>query len=80
MARYCTLPAIFGLRDWFEQRFGELCREHDERYVARDVTKWEADASLFRGMVRRGKRYLPIAVAAWVFCWSPIGLWYWYTD
>lgn len=80
MPRYCTLPALFGLREWFEDRFSAECKKHDDRYVARTTTKWRADAELFKGMVSKGNRYIPVAVAAWLFCWSPIGLWYWYTE
>lgn len=32
--RYCTIPAIFGLREWFEHRHHEICKKHDEEYVA----------------------------------------------
>ena len=80
MSRYCTVPNILGLRKWFEVRFSDLCKEHDERYVARDCTKWEADAALFKGMVGKGNRYIPIAIVTWIFCWTPIGIWYWYTE
>lgn len=80
MARYCTIPEIFGLRDWFEARFAEHCKRHDERYQKREVTKLQADLELAGGMVAVGRCYIPLAVATFVFCWSPIGLWYWFTE
>ena len=34
--RYCTIPSILGLRDWFEARFGGACHMHDRRYGAKE--------------------------------------------
>jgi len=80
MERYCTIPAIFGFRQWFESRFRDLCIKHDRRYVERKLLKWHVDMVFVAHMVRRGKHYTPLAIGAWVMFWSPIGLWYWYTD
>lgn len=73
--RYCTLPAIFGLREWFEKRFGDLCFDHDLAYIARSG-KWGADMTLIRGMIDRG--YWWVAVPTFLFLIT-FGVWYYYT-
>ena len=32
--RYCTLPKIPWFRKWFEGKFGDLCKIHDDDYAA----------------------------------------------
>lgn len=75
----CSLPYVLGLKQWFDTRFGDLCDEHDARYVARDISKWRADWRLVSGIYQRSPIYLPVAVLVFLFCWSAVGLWYWYT-
>lgn len=75
-SRYCTIPALFNLRKWFEKRFGDLCIIHDEHYINRDVSKWEADWKMTSAMWHRGYKILSIIV--FIFVWT-IGLFYWYT-
>lgn len=32
--RYCSVPRIPYVRPWIEERFGDICRDHDEAYGA----------------------------------------------
>jgi hypothetical protein len=81
MERYCSIPALFGLRHWFEPRFGDICKKHDRRYIERKLVKWYVDMCFCVYMVRRGGIFCaPLAAGAFVMFWSPIGLWYWYTE
>lgn len=73
--RTCTIPKIFGLRDWFENRFGDLCERHDFEYSNR-TGKWSADMRLVRGMWDRG--YWWLAVPTFLFV-NTIGIFYYYT-
>jgi len=73
--RYCTVPAIFGFRDWFEGRFGDLCEQHDELYVWRKGTQHQADCGLASGIMQRGCPWL--AVIVYIFC-RMFGWLYWY--
>jgi len=50
MSRKCTIPAIFGLREWFERKFGGLCAAHDDAYVKRDGLRIVADYRFAKGM------------------------------
>lgn len=77
MERYCTIPTIFGLRDWFETRFGDLCEEHDRRYIEREGTQRDADLAMCAGMVERGYPLLA-GVTYWLF-FRTIG-WLWWHD
>lgn len=75
--RYCTIPEIFGVRGWFEKRFGDLCDEHDKDYVEKTVSRKEADKKLYRGMKERGH---PILAAATYYGFlRPFG-WLYYDD
>lgn len=60
----CTLPHAFGLYDWFEARFGDLCAQHDRDYAAR-INKKTADNKLISGMVLRG--YPLLGFVTWLF-------------
>lgn len=64
--RECTLPKIFGLRKWFENRFGDLCHAHDQAYVAR-TGKLKADIAFLKGMSERGYIWLAIPTAFFFF-------------
>lgn len=75
--RYCTVPAIFGLRKWFEKRFGcDCCKEHDEYYIKiwrawrrnlkPRVSRLQADNIFFKCMISKGRIYYPIAIFSWV--------------
>lgn len=52
--RYCTVPKVFGLRDWFVSRFNDLCKEHDRRYQNREGYQLHADWQMVKGMAKRG--------------------------
>lgn len=75
MARKCTIPKIFGLREWFESRFGDLCEYHDLAYVERKGLRIVADYQFAKGMWMRGYRWLavPSFLAVYMFGWL-----YWY--
>jgi hypothetical protein len=73
--RHCTLPAIPWLRDWFEKKFGDLCQEHDHRYITRKC-KFCSDWKLCLGMARRG--YPVLALLTYVLL-NTVGWAYWFT-
>lgn len=75
MARHCTIPAIFGLRHWWEVNFGEACEEHDRNYTNQHVTRKRADNEYFAYMVNKG--YPILGVAAYAFI-RLFGWLYWY--
>lgn len=78
--KYCTIPEF--MRPWFDKRFHDLCAKHDRRYVnwrSGKVTKWQADMAFCVGMVKRRKRYIPLAFGA-MFFFATIGQIFWYTD
>lgn len=72
--RFCTIPAIFGLRDWYVNRFNDLCAAHDYAYEVQSG-KFKADYALLKGMTVRG--YFLLAVPTAVFLMT-IGLVYYY--
>lgn len=70
MARYCTIPEIFGLRSWFETRFSDLCKQHDAVYVQRkfgEIGRLVADLQFCMGMW--GKGYRALAVLSFYVIW-----------
>lgn len=73
--RTCTIPAIFGLRDWFDKRFWDLCDYHDTAYKKR-TGKWHSDMVFIGGMIIRGYWYLTIPT---FIMFNTIGFWYYYT-
>ena len=77
MAR-CTVPRMLGFGEWFDARFGYLCEAHDHAYMMRSGTKFAADHALYRGIKARG--YPMLAAITFLFCLSPIGLWFWWRD
>lgn len=81
MARHCTVPKILGFRDWFEERFGELCKQHDETYIAQqggEVARLMADLRLTSGMWSRGYWWFAIPTQAFL---TGLGwYWWWFKD
>lgn len=73
----CTLPKFLPIYKRYERKFSDLCHAHDNAYMLRYKSKWEADMELARGIWQRGNR--TIAVATWFFC-STVGWWYWLRD
>lgn len=54
MAR-CTILSLFGLQDWFDRNFLDLCLAHDEAYLTREWRdKVSADFILAAGFASRG--------------------------
>ncbi len=72
---HCTTPTIFHAREWFENRFGDACKEHDEAYVNR-TGKTEADIKFLKVMWARGPKILCIPTALFFLT---LGYWYYYT-
>ena len=62
--RHCTIPAVLGLREWFEGKFGDLCEVHDYQYYTKTVSRKEADDDLRDGIISRG--YYFFGWATWV--------------
>lgn len=75
MSRNCTIPKIFGLREWWEGRFGDLCALHDYDYDMKEVSRFEADAYYARGMWGKGYRSLAVVSFAGL---TLFGWLYWY--
>lgn len=80
MTRYCTLPNIPWFRSWFEGKFGDLCKRHDEAYgdiakldpAHRRPTKIHADYRFCATMACRGHPCLAIcALIAFQFVKTP---------
>ncbi len=72
---HCTIPTLFHAREWFENKFGDLCKAHDEAYENR-TGKLKADYALLRGMNDRG--YPSLAILTGIFLVT-FGNFYYYT-
>lgn len=75
--RYCTLPKIFGLRDWYTNRFNDLCMAHDIAYE-QQTGKFAADYALLKGMTVRG--YFLLAIPTAVFLLTIGNIYYYFVD
>jgi hypothetical protein len=75
MGRKCTVPKLFGFREWFEERFGDLCAAHDDAYVNRSGSQIAADWVFAKGMWQRGYGWL--AIPSFIVIAS-FGWLYWY--
>ncbi len=74
MAR-CTILRWFGLQDWFDAHFLDLCLAHDDAYTKRVWRqKITADFDLAAGMAAR--HYAVLAFGTLVFV-STFGTIYW---
>jgi hypothetical protein len=77
----CSLPRLFGIKQWFDDRFQDCCAWHDERYVARDCWKIHADYGVSIRIAMKGMRYFPLGVASFVMLTiNPIAYRMWLTD
>jgi hypothetical protein len=56
----CSLPKVFGLKDWFDSRFNDCCEWHDERYVKRDCWKIQADYGVSLRIAKKGYRVVGV--------------------
>lgn len=54
MKRYCTIPKIFNFRKLFENKFGDLCKQHDIEYKYRRISRKESDYKMYIGMKQKG--------------------------
>lgn len=75
--RYCSLPDIGNLREWFEKHFGDICEEHDTHYQLKDVCMLHADLKAIYGLFIIKWWVGSIALITypvWVF----IAAYYWY--
>lgn len=62
--RYCTIPDILGLREWFEGKYGQCCKVHDKDYAEKNFTRAAADKRFY--MCMRGHGSWFVAVLAYV--------------
>lgn len=58
-SRYCTMPKIPFFRDWYENKFGDLCYLHDLDYY-NGMDKIEADYIFCQQIAQRGYKWLAI--------------------
>lgn len=72
--RYCTMPKVPWFRDWFEEKFGDLCKTHDEDYY-KGKCKLCSDIAFVKGIFSRGYWFLTPFV--FIFINMP-WVWYWY--
>ena len=72
---HCTIPKILNLKEWFEEKLGDVCKLHDEGYVLRSG-KWKSDSLMYRAMWKRGLWYL---IPPTFLMFNTIGFWYYYT-
>ena len=73
--RYCTVPKIFGLREWFEGKFGDLCKVHDEDYAQGYLfggCKTCKDLKFVHGIAQRGYVGVSIATLIVLVAWLPL--------
>lgn len=75
MNRYCTIPKLFGLRHWWEVKFGVACKQHDHDYVHQRITRQRADCKYFAYMVNKGYPLLGIVT---YFFLRALGWLYWH--
>lgn len=79
MARYCTMPKLpFGFRAWYNQKFGDLCRQHDFDYAQGYESggcKLCSDFRFVLGVARRGYPFL--ALLTLLFVQLPHLWWKW---
>jgi|GEM_PF-6267588 len=73
--RYCTVPKIGNLRNWYEKNFSDLCKTHDEDYQARRGYQWARDYDLAKGIWKRGK---PLTAVGTFLLTASLGWLYWY--
>jgi len=55
------MPNIPWFRDWFENKFGDLCNEHDKDYMM-GRCKLCSDCALVNGIIKLGFWWLVIPV------------------
>jgi hypothetical protein len=79
MPRYCTLPKDpFGFRNWYEKKFGDLCKLHDEAYAigyGGGKCKLCADFEFALGISKRGHQF--IALLSFIAVQMPWLWWKW---
>lgn len=71
----CTIPSLFGFKAWFEKRFGYACELHDEDYVAKAITRKQADCKMAASIIRKG--YFWLGLATYIYC-RLLGWFFWY--
>lgn len=77
----CSLPELLGVKKWFDDNFGDCCDWHDERYVARDCWKIQADYGVSVRIATKGIRFFPLGVIVFVvLAVHPTAYFYWFTE
>ena len=75
--RYCSVPDLFGFREWFESNFKDVCKEHDMHYVMKDITMIQADTKAIHAISNIKPWFGAICLASYPLV-LPVALWYWY--
>lgn len=68
----CSVPRLLGFKNWFDERFGDLCENHDSLYTSKSaVSRYDADCKLAGSMFFRGYPFFAIItfVAVRSFGW-----------
>lgn len=81
-SRYCTMPKIPWFRDWFEGKFGNLCKEHDENYAIgyrQGGCKLCHDFKFCAGIAEKGYGFLSVFVMLVLILWLPLW-WKWFVN
>lgn len=60
--RYCTMPKVPWFRNWFEDKFGDLCARHDAEYQVIETLadKYDSDFLFACEIAKRGHFILAI--------------------
>lgn len=75
----CTVPKL--IKPWFDAKFGDCCDWHDERYVARDCYKVQADFGVSVRIAKKNVKYIPVGVIVFVaLSIHPLAYYMWWTD
>ena len=78
MARKCTIPKIFGIREWWELRFSALCEVHDAHYTEKKISRISADYIYSKGMWEKDYKllsalsYSGLRAVGWVYWYGII--------
>jgi hypothetical protein len=71
----CTIPRLFGFKNWFDSLFADLCDWHDGEYVRGcPYLKFKSDVVISWKIAKRGYRALGILTL--IYC-TTLGSIYW---
>jgi len=59
--KYCTVPNIFCIGEWFERKYKISCMKHDNAYKTKIFSRKEADIDFLIDMIdRTGTVIIPV--------------------